>query len=127
MRVLKSATLLTIIGIALWTSSRDASTQSTPSYGVSDLGTIGGATSVALFVDSGGSYTVYGYGATASGDTHAFLGFNGATLDDLGTLGGRSSEARGGWFGNPVGRAQVSSGAYHAFRRVFSSGAYTLQ
>src|SRR6266576_590242 len=107
MRLLKTATLLTIIGIALWTSSRDASTQSTPSYGVTDLGSTGGASSVALVVSGSGFPAVGGYGTTASGDVHAFVGNDAGWLQDLGTLGGRSSEVRASWFGTDVGRSQI--------------------
>jgi uncharacterized repeat protein (TIGR01451 family) len=108
--------LTAAIAVALWSSARDAVTQSgAPSYGVTDLGTIGGTSTVALAVDSGAFPGVYGYGATASGDDHAFAGNASARPRDLGTLGGQRSEAHAASSARAVGRAQLSSGAYHAF------------
>ena len=86
---------IAVIAGALWSSSRDAVTQSsTPPYGVSDLGTIGGAPVVPLAVDDGAFPWIFGSGATSSGDLHAFGGNVYGPLHDLGTLGGRASEAR---------------------------------
>lgn len=117
MRILKSATLAIAIGIALYTSSSSVSTQSSPQYGVNDLGNIGGQPTIPLAVAGGYMGNVVGYGTTASGDVHAFGGPSLRSLYDLGTLGGRGSEAhaqlRSG--GSPVGRAQTASGAWHAF------------
>jgi probable HAF family extracellular repeat protein len=130
MRTLKSSALLiAVIGLALLISSRDTITQSSsPSYGVTDLGTLGGATSFALSVDKQGPFPVSGAAATASGDLHAFAGGVGrGPLQDLGTLGGRSSEARANALATIVGRAQVASGAYHAFMQVSSSGTVSLK
>ncbi len=129
MRILKSATLVIAVGIALSTSSRTASTQSSPSYAINDLGNIGGEPTIPFSVSPGGGFgIVVGYGTTASGDVHAFSGMNHRGLQDLGTLGGHSSEAHASSFGsNVVGRAQTASGAWHAFMQVYSSGAYSLQ
>src|SRR5204863_7402799 len=92
MRLLKSTTLLTAIGIALWISSRDAATQSsTAQYGISALGDMGAAPTVPLAIDPGGFASAYGYGTTPSGDRRAFIAsyYDHAVLQALGTLGGR--------------------------------------
>ena len=58
-----------------------------------DLGTLGGLGSRALAIN--GSGQIVGTSVTASGQTHAFLWQEGAMID-LGTLGGKYSEAAGG-------------------------------
>jgi len=108
----RSALFFVAILSAIAGSIGTASAQSS-SYGVTDFGTIGGATSVAVAVDEGAFPDVYGYGPTASGNDHAWVGLSKPT--DIGTLGGIRSEARGGWSGWVVGTSQVASGAYHAF------------
>lgn len=112
---IRSATLATAaVCLLLWSSAREATTQSsTPAYGVSNMGTLGGSTAAALGIADGAFPYVYGYAATASGDEHAFFG-NAFRLTDLGTLGGRRSEARAVSNYQIAGRAQLSSGAYHA-------------
>lgn len=102
------------VALALAGSVRHVQTQSAPSYGVTDLGTLGGASSVAMTIEDGPFPALYGYSATASGDEHAFAG-NAWSLRDLGTLGGTRSEARAAFFGTVVGTSQVPGGAYHAF------------
>src|SRR5262245_55715492 len=62
------------------------------SYAITDLGTLGGATSYAWDVNDAGH--VAGYADTVSGASHAFLYKDGAMLD-LGTLRGRTSRAFG--------------------------------
>src|ERR1043166_9586449 len=124
-----SALLVASIVAILSISSRDAITQSgTPSYGINDLGTLGGATAQALYIDPSG-FTVLGSSATASGDVHAFNGGVGRSLTDLGTLGGRGSEARSANYGSDiVGRSQVASGAWHGFWQQYVGGAnYVLR
>jgi probable HAF family extracellular repeat protein len=127
---LRSSALLVASIVALLSiSSRDAITQSgTPSYGINDLGTLGGATAQALYIDPSG-FTVLGSSATASGDVHAFNGGVGRSLTDLGTLGGRGSEARSANYGSDiVGRSQVASGAWHGFWQQYVGGAnYVLR
>ncbi len=100
--------------IALWAFERTTLTQSSPSYGVTDLGTIGGAMSVALALDEGALPDVYGYGTTASGDVHAFRGRPGFLATDLGTLGGRRSEARRSYQYSVVGLSELANGETHA-------------
>ena len=102
------------VALAVVGSVRHVQTQSAPSYGVTDLGTLGGASSVALSIEDGAFPALYGHSATASGDEHAFAG-NAWSLRDLGTLGGARSEARASFFGSIVGTSQVAGGAYHAF------------
>jgi hypothetical protein len=50
--------------VALWGSGRTTHSQSGPSYGITDLGTIGGTASVALTLDDLALPEVYGYGTT---------------------------------------------------------------
>ena len=114
----RSALLIAGLSLALWHSSAPVSTQSTPQYGVTDLGTLGGSSSVALAIDDVSFPGIFGYSTTASGETHAFAARAGGGISDLGTLGGASSEARGSYIGRAVGRAQLASGAFHAFMQT---------
>ncbi len=59
---------------------------------VTDLGNLGGSTTVACAINDKGE--VVGYGTTPNGDTHAFLWQN-AAMTDLGSLGGSYSAACG--------------------------------
>src|SRR5437868_12953223 len=113
----RSALLLASLSLALlWNASVRVSTQSTPQYGVTDLGTLGGSSSVALAIDDGTLTSIYGYSTTASGARHAFSAYGLSVQRDLGTLGGQNSEARGSTNnGLAVGRAQIANGDYHAF------------
>lgn len=65
-----------------------ASTHAVLSYTVTDLGTLGGAQSIAFSINNAGQVT--GYALTASNATHAFL-YSAGTMNDIGTLGGSSS------------------------------------
>ncbi len=89
-------------------------------YSVTDLGTLGGATSDAEGINNSGQ--VVGSAFLSSGQKHAFLYSNG-TMADLGTLGGTSSAAWGVNDGGQVvgGATTVSSG--YAF--VYSNGTMT--
>jgi probable extracellular repeat, HAF family len=86
---------------------------------VRDLGTLGGATSLAFAVNDLGQ--IVGRSRTAAREPHAFLYENGA-MKDLGTLGGNVSTARAinarGWI---VGGSRLAvPGQSHAF--LFSDG-----
>jgi len=81
---------------------------------ISDLGTLGGTSSVASSINDRGQ--VVGYSQTASGELHAFLWGKG-TMTDLGTLGGNFSEAAAiiNDRGQVVGSSGTGSGEEHAF------------
>ena len=77
-----------------------------------ELGTLGGATTVAAAMNESG--TIVGTSTTAAGDRHAFSWRNGV-LTDLGTLGGRYSTAVGvNEFGVVAGNAADAAGDMHA-------------
>jgi len=100
--------------VALWGSGRTTHSQSGPSYGITDLGTIGGTASVALTLDDLALPEVYGYGTTASGEVHALRAHPGFGASDLGTLpGGHRSEARKTYQYSAVGLSEVN-GSTHA-------------
>jgi probable HAF family extracellular repeat protein len=91
----------------------DVRTQSAATYGIRDLGSLGGASAIGYDVDWAAGSMV-GQAQTASGDYHAFRqGYGG--LEDLGTLGGSRSAAFNVIGGLIVGQAQTSAGQYHAF------------
>jgi probable HAF family extracellular repeat protein len=93
--------------------SRPVATRQASLYTIQDLGTLGGARTVALGLNRAGD--AVGYSDLADGSRHAFV-FKGVALVDLGTLGGRDSIAnRIGDSGVIVGRAQTRSGVQHAF------------
>jgi probable HAF family extracellular repeat protein len=100
--------------IAMWSLERTTHTQSNPSYGVIDLGTIGGSTTVALTLDEGGLPYAYGYGTTSAGQVHAFRTIPGFSTTDLGTLGGQRSEARRSHQYSAVGLSELADGTAHA-------------
>src|SRR5689334_10025958 len=107
----RSALLFAALILALRTSSTTVSTQSSPQYGVNDLGTLGGPSAVAVAIDDNAFPAIGGTSTTASGATHAFYRDLVGTMHDMGTLGGPASESHG----LGVGRAQLASGAWHAF------------
>jgi probable HAF family extracellular repeat protein len=83
-----------------------------PSYTVTDLGTLGGAYSIATAINGAGQ--VAGE-ADAGGADHAYF-FDGTTMNDLGTFGGADSHAFGvNSSGQVAGFAAYSSGVEHAF------------
>ncbi len=85
---------------------------------MTDLGTLGGATSAAYGINQ--QSQIVGYADTTAGATHAFMSDHG-TMTDLGTLGGMNSYAYGiNDLGQIVGQAQTATGAYHAF--LYQSG-----
>src|SRR5262245_23728432 len=68
------------------------SLQAANGYALTDLGTLGGAYSVAVDLDDNGM--VAGYSADATEALHAFAWTSSAGMVDLGTLGGAYSIAR---------------------------------
>src|SRR6187549_2519612 len=105
-----------VVVLALLGSERRTATQSsTVAYGVSDLGTFGGNQTMARSISRDGFPRIAGTGTTAAGDEHAFDG-NAHGIRDLGTLGGRTSEALGNSDVGTVGRSQLATGVFHAFR-----------
>lgn len=90
-----------------------ASAAHAQTYGLVDLGTLGGADSYAYAVNASGQ--VVGKAATADGTTHAFL-YSGGSMHDLGTFGGTESIARSiNDKGQVVGDANLADGHAHAF------------
>jgi probable HAF family extracellular repeat protein len=78
-----------------------------------DLGTLGGAKSVAAGINEDGH--IVGVAQTANGESHAFLYSNGI-MNDLGTLGGTISNANSiNNNGEIVGRSTLANGAIRAF------------
>lgn len=93
-----------------------------------DLGTLGGATSVASGVSGDGS-TVVGSADASSGFAHAFRWTSTGGLVDMGTFGGNSSTAYGASFDGSVivGSSQVVAGnTSHAFRWTAAGGMVDL-
>ena len=98
---------------------------------MTDLGTLGGTSSLALGVSPNGDYIV-GYSTTVENQTHAFLWTSGGTngvsgnaqMQDLGTLGGAISYATAtNAAGNVVGYSTAASGSdFHAF--YYSGGSF---
>jgi probable HAF family extracellular repeat protein len=73
------------LAVLVFFSSAWADAQQVLQYAVTDLGTLGGTTSVPAAINSAGE--VVGWSYTSSGAQHAFLYANG-TMTDLGTLPG---------------------------------------
>jgi probable HAF family extracellular repeat protein len=117
--------ILLVVG-ALALCSSEVPTQSPPAltFGVMDLGTLGGAASAGLGVDEFAG-TIVGRSRTASGSFHAF-GLADDGLVDLGTLGGAQSVAFDAYFGHVVGQSQTASGEEHAFGADLSRTPVTL-
>ena len=88
------------------------------SYSVTDLGTLGGATSSGAGINNSGQVT--GFAADALGNNHAFLYTRGATVD-LGMLAGKSSFGVGiNNSGQVTGYYYLNTGYAHAF--LYSNG-----
>jgi probable HAF family extracellular repeat protein len=71
-------------------SNFTAGRQKSPSYAVTDLGTLGGPFSVAFGINNAGR--VGGAAALSNGNVHPFLSI-GSKMEDLGTLGGPNAQA----------------------------------
>jgi len=84
------ATITLISALALGPALGSAQQQSTTQYTVTDLGTLGGTTSLAYGVNHAG--VVDGVATVPDGNQHAFLWHRGH-MTDLGTLGGPNSIA----------------------------------
>src|SRR5262249_23026063 len=108
-------TLVALASVSLPLSARTAGGSL---YEIIDLGTLGGATTVANYINNRGQ--VVGTSRTAAGFQRAFL-YSGGIMQDLGTLGGSES------FGNVIndrgqvgGAAFLADGSRHAF--LFDGG-----
>jgi probable HAF family extracellular repeat protein len=85
---------------------------------MTNLGTLGGATSAANGINNSGQ--VVGESLTSSGNTNAFL-YSGGTMTDIGTLGDNFSIANGiNSSGQVVGVSETHGGTYDAF--LYSGG-----
>lgn len=97
----------------------------TASGGMRDLGTLGGANSLATAINDSG--TVVGWAQNAAGVTRAFLWTERGGMVDLGTLGGAASEAWGiNNSGQVAGVAQIATGQNRGFRWSSSGGMVNL-
>jgi probable HAF family extracellular repeat protein len=94
--------------------------------GMTDLGTLGGANSIAYAINNSG--TVVGQTDLANKDTHAFFWTMPGGMQDLGTLGGSESVAFGiNELGQIVGESYPANGAGpHAFLWTQGNGMQDL-
>jgi probable HAF family extracellular repeat protein len=91
------------------------------SYTVTDLGTLGGNSTIARAVNSSGQVT--GSSNLNATTGHAFL-YSGGTLTDIGTLGGSNAIGLGiNASGEIAGYSTQANGSYRGF--VFSNGTMT--
>ena len=95
-----------------------AAQASTQKYSITDLGTLGGSTTVAYGINGNGQIVGKSLVKLKKGYTyHAFL-YSAGTMTDLGTLGGDYSEARAiNKYGDVAGFSNLCAGCYpyHAF------------
>ena len=82
-----------LVAVTLAGPSATAPAEAQDGITITDLGTLGGSSSVAW--DVGNLSQLVGFSRTATGATHAFLWTAGGDMEDLGTLGGPYSDARG--------------------------------
>lgn len=107
------------IGLALMVTALPVA--ATPTYVITDMNTLGGASSSGNAINNAGQ--VAGESSLPTNDTHAFLWQNGA-MQNLGTLGGASSNAKAiNDGGQVVGQASTAAGATQAFS--WQNGAMT--
>jgi probable HAF family extracellular repeat protein len=113
-------TALMFLGL---TGAQPARTQP-PVYTVTDLGTFGGARSVALSINNSGQ--VAGFSQTADGRSQAFV-YTAGALINLGTLGGADSYAyRISDSGFVIGRASNAGGKNRAFVTILNSSMFDI-
>lgn len=92
------------------------------SYKITDLGTLGGASSEAFSVNASGEIT--GYAGAASGVSGGAFLYSGGKMTNLGTLGGTISLGEGiNTSGEIVGYSTLSTNSYGAF--LYSAGKMT--
>ena len=91
--------------------------------GITDLGTLGGTSSTALGINSGGQ--VVGRSTTPAGEVRPFLWESGSGMTSLGTLGGddvNNAAHDVNDVGQVVGGVATGTGSIHAFLWVAGAG-----
>lgn len=122
--MITSAVAAALSVAVLLLSPAHASSGRTSSYGLRDLGTLGGMITAAADVNAFGQ--VAGVSMTSEGFLHAFLWSKGK-MRDIGTLGGQSSYATAlDDFGAVVGYSNLPAGVEHAFLWRSGSGMQDL-
>ena len=115
--------VLAIFAVPSLTVPQSAAAQAAP-YTITDLGTLGGASSAASGINNSGE--VVGYSETAAGKTHAFL-YIGGTMRDLGTLGDSETYAhRITDSGIVLGHLRNAIGRYRPFITSIGSPLFDL-
>ena len=121
----RSLTLGLVASLLVFATTTERVATQDPSYGVIDVGTLGGAQSTALAMDHY-AWSIVGSAQTVDNARHAFDSSFGR-IRDLGTLGGRESEATAvSNAGSSAGFAQRPDGSFHAFLCCGASGLIDL-